>query len=54
MLIPISLIVAFLAGVAVSAPVTVWIHGLIVKAKAWETNKAAALKALETKVEKAI
>lgn len=54
MLIPISLIVAFGAGVATAVPVTVWVHGLVVKAKAFVAQEKAAAIAEVKKLESAV
>ncbi len=42
MLIPFATILAYAAGVATAVPVTVYIHGLITKARAFEAKEKAA------------
>jgi len=50
MLIPITLILAFAAGVVTSVPVTAWVTGRLAKLKAFEAKEEAAAKAELAKV----
>ena len=54
MLIPISLILAFAAGVVTSVPVTAWVTGRLAKLKAFEAQERAAAVAELKKVEAAV
>ena len=54
MLIPIATILAYAAGVATAVPVTVYIHGLVIKARAFEAKERAAAVAVVKKVEAAV